>query len=294
MDFLRKIGVLLIEDDEGDARLIAEYLAEANLARFDIEWVRSLEEALDYLSENCPCVVLLDLALPDAAGLDGLVKIRSRYPDIPVVILTGLKDDELAVMSVRRGAQDFLYKGDLNTGLLERAILYAMERQKMLIELRALSLLDELTGLYNRRGFIALASQNIELARRENRGLVLLYCDFDGLKAINDTFGHSLGDIALVDTANILKRTFRPSDILARVGGDEFAVLAVGVEEKDQPLLVRKIEDNVRRYNLSGALGFDISLSIGSAYFDPQNPCTLEELIDRADRAMYEAKARKK
>ena len=164
----------------------------------------------------------------------------------------------------------------------------------MLMELRALSLLDELTGLYNRRGFIALASQNIELARRENRGLALLYCDFDGLKAINDTFGHNLGDIALVDTANILKRTFRPSDILARVGGDEFAVLAVGVEEKDQPLLVRKIEDNVRRYNLSGALGFDISLSVGSAYFDPQNPCTLEELINRADRAMYEAKARKK
>lgn len=156
--------------------------------------------------------------------------------------------------------------------------------------LRTLSFLDELTGLYNRRAFLAMAAERLKLAKREDGQLLLLYADLDDMKEINDTRGHAEGDQALRATADVLRHTFRESDLIARVGGDEFAVLA-GLSESDAGPLLDRFRARLRAARTAGAqLGSPISISVGTARFDPAEPCTIQELIGRADSLMYRDK----
>lgn len=161
-------------------------------------------------------------------------------------------------------------------------------------ELRAKTLVDELTGLYNRRGFLALAEQHLKLARLARTGCYLVFIDVDGLKAINDTYGHEEGGRALTETAEILRQTFRESDILARLGGDEFAVLAIEARKSSSQIISARLEERTRACNGQRKHPFRLSLSVGAARFDPENPCTTDELLARADAMMYEDKRRKR
>ncbi len=166
-----------------------------------------------------------------------------------------------------------------------------MTKQKQMEEqLRELSLSDELTGLTNRRGFILLAKHQIEVSNRDKKKLVLVFADLDSMKSINDTFGHSKGDQALIDTAAILRNTFRASDIVARYGGDEFAVLSVEQEEMVEMLIKDRLRKNLHAHNIESERPYRLSLSFGITVYDPDNPCTLEELLERGDRLMYEQK----
>lgn len=152
-------------------------------------------------------------------------------------------------------------------------------------KLRDLSLTDELTGLHNRRGFFALAAQQLKLARRNSQQALLLFADIDGLKQINDRFGHAEGDTAIKRVAEVLKRTFRESDVAARLGGDEFAVLANEATGESEDEILRRLHEEAARDTR-----YPLSLSVGVTRFDPQNPATLEELLNSADRAMYQVK----
>jgi diguanylate cyclase (GGDEF)-like protein len=143
--------------------------------------------------------------------------------------------------------------------------------------------------LYNRRGFLAAATQQLKLARRNSQSLLLLFCDVDNLKKINDTFGHREGDMALIRTADALERTFRSSDILARLGGDEFVVLALETHDQSQEAFLQRLEKCLKKSNGAGR-GYVLSLSVGVARFDPKHPVTLGELMVQADKAMYERK----
>jgi diguanylate cyclase (GGDEF)-like protein len=156
-------------------------------------------------------------------------------------------------------------------------------------ELRYLALTDELTCLYNRRGFFASAAQQIKLARRNQSGMLLFFCDLDNLKKINDSYGHSEGDLALVRTADVLERVFRDSDILARLGGDEFAILALTIPSDGPDAILQRLQKNLEKAN-QGDPRYRLSLSVGVARFDPQHPVSLGELIAQADKAMYEHK----
>jgi len=156
-------------------------------------------------------------------------------------------------------------------------------------ELRNLALTDDLTCLYNRRGFFAAATQQLKLALRNGEGMLLLFCDVDNLKKINDTYGHRDGDLALIRTANALGEAFRDSDILARLGGDEFAVLALEASAEDQALLLHRLEKNLEKSNFNETR-YELSLSVGVARFDPQHALSLGDLIEHADRDMYEQK----
>ncbi len=157
-------------------------------------------------------------------------------------------------------------------------------------KLLSLSVIDELTGLYNRRGFLAFAKQQLKLAQRNRRGLLLLFVDLDGMKWINDNLGHSAGDAALMETAAVLQETFRESDIIARMGGDEFAVIGVEADRGTERVARERLDERVRQKNSERGRSFQLSLSIGSAYFDPDEPCSLDELLDQADASMYEQK----
>ncbi len=159
-------------------------------------------------------------------------------------------------------------------------------------ELRALSLEDELTGLYNRRGFLTLGRQQLKTAQRMGRRMYLYFMDLDGLKVINDQLGHAQGDQAIREAAMVLKATFRESDIMARLGGDEFAVLAMESGPECNRVILRRLEENLRAWNQDTKRPYRLDLSMGSATFDPQAPRTLEDLLAEADAEMYRHKRR--
>jgi len=168
------------------------------------------------------------------------------------------------------------------------------ERKRAEAALQSLSLVDELTGLYNRRGFLAVTESHLAVIRRNEKVPVILYADLDGLKEINDSLGHHEGDRALVKAAEIFKDTFRSSDILARMGGDEFVVLAaIGSEESTESLATR-LQEKFSASNASRNRPYDLSISVGLARFDPEAGHSIEDLMARADRAMYEDKRRKR
>jgi len=168
------------------------------------------------------------------------------------------------------------------------------ERKRAESALQSLSLVDELTGLYNRRGFLAVTEQYLASFQRSDNGLVVLYADLDGLKGINDSLGHLEGDRALVRTAEVLKEAFRSSDIIARLGGDEFVLLAgVGADESAESLTDR-LQQKLALANAQRNRPYDLSISIGVAHYDPDEACTIEELMGRADRVMYEEKRKKR
>ncbi|HEX9780557.1 MAG TPA: diguanylate cyclase [bacterium] len=285
-----KIRVLLVEDEAADAALLQDALGQAAGAPYDVEWVTRAEEAMEALGRGGVEVVLLDLFLPDSEGLETFVRVSSHAPETPVVVLTMCDDDAVAIEAVRRGAQDFIVKGRLDGATLSRAIRYAIERHRMQETLRGLSLLDELTGLYNRRGLMTLADHHFRLARRATRGLLLVFADLDGLKLINDRHGHPAGDCALRAVADSLREAFRSSDIVARIGGDEFAVLAVEARPDSAEMLLGRIEERLRLRNAGAGATYALSLSLGAARFDPAAPRTLEELMREADAALYARK----
>lgn len=161
-------------------------------------------------------------------------------------------------------------------------------------KLRELALIDELTGLYNRRGFITLATQQIKTADRLNQGLILMYADMNKMKWINDTFGHAEGDRALIDVAQILVNTFRSADIISRIGGDEFVGLALDTDGTLEKALVERLSQNLKEYNLHSTRQYELSISIGVTRYDNDNPCTLNELLKRGDKLMYKEKRKKK
>ena len=152
-------------------------------------------------------------------------------------------------------------------------------------QLHQLSIHDELTGLYNRRGFLLLAEKQILVARRSKRNLLLVYADMDGLKQINDQHGHGAGDQALITVARSLEKTFRTSDIKARLGGDEFIVMAIEAKEPDIPTVLRRLEEQLNEHHLS--------MSIGVVSIDPREKVDLDQLITNADEAMYKVKVQK-
>jgi diguanylate cyclase (GGDEF)-like protein len=168
------------------------------------------------------------------------------------------------------------------------------ERKQMEKKLHNLSITDELTGLYNRRGFFNLFKHHLKLAKRQNTQLLLLYADLDNLKYINDTFGHQEGDAVLVEVSNLLKTTYRESDIVARIGGDEFVVFPVGTSEDHVGTIASRLQKNIDAFNALNERPYKVSVSVGISRYDSQYPNTVDELLAEADRLMYTQKKNKR
>ncbi len=173
--------------------------------------------------------------------------------------------------------------------LLMRAVRCAAKQYMLQAELGNLALTDELTGLYNRRGFMALAERQLKLARRSGRGMMLFFIDVDGLKQINDSLGHSEGDWALKRTAKALEMTFRDSDVIARFGGDEFGVLAIEASGQSEATIRTRLNEYLKTVSPRDSR-YMFSLSLGAARFDPRSCTSIGELMIEADQTMYEQK----
>jgi diguanylate cyclase (GGDEF)-like protein/PAS domain S-box-containing protein len=167
------------------------------------------------------------------------------------------------------------------------------EHKRLNEQLQAMSLTDELTDAYNRRGFITLSEQQLKIAERTRKDMLLFFVDLDRMKQINDTLGHQEGDKALIEIATVLKKVFRESDIIGRIGGDEFAILAIDITNETEEGLMKRLHSSLDSYNTLENRKYQLSLSIGTARYDPEIPSTLDFLMAQADTLMYEEKRKK-
>jgi len=285
--------LLLVEDNFEYAGILQLVLRKQSPGLFEIQHVSTLAQAYQVLANRQFDIILLDLTLPDSDGLDTIIQAHAHAPNTPIVVMTALTDDKIVNQAIKEGAQDYLIKGVPNGATLVRSLRYAIERNTTLAELQRLSMIDELTGLLNRRGFINAGVRHVQIARRAQRNLLLFFADLDDLKLINDRYGHLEGDQALRNTARILTATFRHSDILARYGGDEFAILAIDAEGGAIGMADR-LKENIRSYNQRVLSPYPLSISVGLARFEPQSSLSLEDLLDAADHELYQRKGLKR
>jgi len=286
----RPVRVLLVESDEGYIDELRDGLSRSRSSDLKIEPVSELSQALARLSQGGFDAILLSLELSDSRGMVTFDRAYAFAPDVPIIVLTRQPDEEAAIATVQGGAQDYLVKSEITPPMLVRAVRHAIERHRLFSALRSLSLIDDLTGLYNRRGFSDLGEQYLKLARRSGRGVTMVYLDLDRFKTINDSLGHHVGDRALIKVADILRATFRRSDIIARLGGDEFGVLALEAADESSELLVQRLRERVLDFNQTSPEPYQLSVSIGMAHHDEDLRVRLEDMVAEADSAMYREK----
>jgi diguanylate cyclase (GGDEF)-like protein len=286
--------VLLVEDNPGDKRLVQEAFREIADLQSEIVHCETVKQALESLAAGRPDVALIDLGLPDAQGLEAVRRIHDAAPEVPLVVLTVLNDESLGIQALKEGAQDYLIKTHIDWRTIWRALCYAIERQRVQIELLHLSFNDDLTGLYNRRGFLTLTQHQIKLACRTGKFFLVAFIDLDGLKQINDTFGHQEGNHALVETANILRDSFRQCDILARIGGDEFAVFVADATQDNGDIVKQRVQQKLELCNTDPSRRYQLSFSVGVVPANGSNGCDIEQILVQADAAMYEQKQSKR
>ncbi|MEO8634355.1 MAG: GGDEF domain-containing response regulator [Gemmatimonadales bacterium] len=298
LDALEVHDLLLIEDNPDDVLILELLLSELPGVPIVVRRAASAAEGIALALAAAPEVILTDLSLPDATGLDIISRLRVAVPQVPVVVLTGSHDTTLGVAAVRSGAQDFLVKGETDVNALGRSLRHAVERHRLLQELNALRALevhrathDLLTGLPNRSLFLDRLDHLLARARRREEPFAVAYLDLDGFKAVNDRLGHQAGDAALMQVANRFADRVRKSDTLARLGGDEFVVLFEGLGDRATVLaLVEGIRGTLAVPIPIGDAHALLGVSVGVALY-PEDGTDAATLVGAADAAMYRDKA---
>jgi diguanylate cyclase (GGDEF)-like protein len=395
----KEISILLIEDDTSNFILLKKNLDKIKKIKYRISNAGSISKAESLLSVSNFDIILLDIFLPDSEGIETFYSVQKINSTIPIIILTDLTLEELAVNIVQKGAQDYIVKNNLSGDFVSRIIQFAIERKKLenrlyesenrykqlieqnadgiilidrtknilfvnpaaerlfkkkseeligsvfeynftenekneiilsfaenkeaIIEIKAvltswkdrecylismrdetdkvklreelhkLSIIDEMTQLYNRRGFFDLLNLYIKRAKRNHEPFLVFYIDMDNLKEINDTLGHKYGDMAIIALADIFKKIFRESDIIARIGGDEFAIFPIENRAGHEKNLKIRLDNEFKKFNKANK-DFALSASLGTSLFEPESGISADHLIANADRAMYRVKKQKK
>ena len=285
-------------------------------------------QALELARAELPDLIITDILMPN---MDGFTLMRGLQAEpllagVPIIFHTANYDEsEIHRLARASGIQYILRKpaepheilravneslkypitssrlpstGQLHHSHLQLLVdkLYqkVSELEKANEHLRNISLTDGLTGLNNRRGFMILATGLLKFARRAGYSMCLIYVDLDSLKYINDTFGHPAGDMAITHFSRILTETFRDSDVIGRMGGDEFVVLIIDATESDIAAMQALLQGNVDAHNLQAERGHALSFSLGVIRIDQNSSITMEEFLSHADEAMYKHKLSRK
>ena len=298
-------NVLHVEDDPTDARLVLELLRKATQASFHVRRAVDLRQAEDELAHRNFDVVLLDLQLPGSSGIDTLQRLRRAEPSLPIVVVTGLDPADDAIRTMHAANQPYLAKCDLSAEYLSFMALQAIRSQgreqyflRLTEELRRakddldrLACIDPLTGLFNRRGLERVLVGEQSRSERGKSRLTALFVDCDDFKSINDTYGHPVGDVVLREIAARLKRCLRPTDQLARVGGDEFLALVHEERSGDSLCVAERLRTRVRRAPITHPQGeLSVTISVGVAAV-PEDALSIEELLLASERALQLSKA---
>lgn len=282
--------VLVVEDNPGDAALIRSLLSRIPTTRYQVTQVPRLGQAIDVLDSNTFSVIVTDLSLPDARGMDAIARLQNMAPSTPIVVMSGAGDEELALQAVELGAQDYIVKGNVDADALNRALRYAIQRKRSEDSLTFLAQHDPLTGLANRSLFRERVTRALNRARRHNTHPAILAVDLDRFKLVNDTLGHEAGDALLTHIAERLGRVVCDVDTVARLGGDEFAVLLDdAVDDNTAGQVAARLLHALEPAAVLGDSSMGVTASVGVALY-PRNGDTPEALLKSADAAMYRAK----
>jgi diguanylate cyclase (GGDEF)-like protein len=317
--------ILIVDSNPADRRSYITLLGNFGHRLLEADdGVQALELALAEL----PDLIITDVLMPNMDGFTLARRLRAEplLMGVPVIFQTANYDvSEIHRLARASGIQHILRKPAEpqeilravneslkqptqparlpQTGQLQREHLQLLadklyqkvsELEKVNDRLRSLSLSDGLTGLNNRRGFMILATGLLKFTRRAGYSLCLLYIDLDSLKYINDTFGHTAGDTAITHFARILTDTFRDSDVIGRMGGDEFVALIIDATESDLAGMQARLQSNVDAHNLQSERGYALSFSLGVIRVDSKSTITMEALLSQADAAMYKHKQGRK
>jgi diguanylate cyclase (GGDEF)-like protein/PAS domain S-box-containing protein len=290
----KKIEMLLKESEEryrilSEKSLVGVYLVQDNIFRYVNPAFARIHgcEPSEMIGKLGP----MDFLNPeDREKTENGISMRRSGAIEGMLLEVGIIRKDGAIRKVEVYGSRAIYNGkpaELGT------LLDVTEKKQMEEQLHAMSMKDELTKLNNRRGFFIISEQQIRIANRIKKEVLCFFIDLDGMKWINDTLGHKEGDEALIMTASILRETFREADIIGRIGGDEFAVLAIGTNEAGVDLLVKRLRKNIDKSNKQVQRPYELSLSIGVACYDPNNPQSIDDLMSAADTLMYKEKKEK-
>jgi diguanylate cyclase (GGDEF)-like protein len=287
---VRPLEVVLIEDNAAEALLVEESIRQSELQSFSVVGFPRLSAAMDHIDREGADCVLLDLSLPDAVGLDGVRALLSAFPNLPVVVLTGQDDTSLALEAVSAGADDYLVKRHVQADAIVRALRYAIERSRSRSQLVHQAMHDVLTGLPNRALFVDRLEQALARSERTDGLVAVIFLDLDRFKTINDSLGHDAGDRVLVEVAARLQDVVRPSDTLARFGGDEYTVLCEPTSAYQGLAIADRLAVALSVPIESGGHEVFLTASVGVAF--GRHGDQPADLIRDADSAMYKAKER--
>ncbi|MDE2029213.1 MAG: GGDEF domain-containing response regulator [Alphaproteobacteria bacterium] len=285
------LRILLIDDSRGDALLIGKAIRQTMPEIERVDTAVSLADALRVLSQTQFDIALLDRSLPDVVDNSGLQSIQNMAPKLPVIFLTAYKNETAAVEAIEEGAQDYIFKDQIDGHAIKRAICYAIVRKRFENELAVQANYDRLTGLANRLFFEKRLAASLSRLRRYGGSLGLFFLDLNRFKPVNDAHGHAVGDRLLAETGKRLRACLRAADLPARFGGDEFALLIESASSREHcAALAQKLIMSLEAPFSTSGLELRIGVSIGIAVCAADALLSGAELMQCADAAMYEAK----
>ncbi len=292
----QKIRILCVEELDDDFERVNTLLGDHS--QFSLFRTKSLKEAIQVLEHVQFDLILSEYFLSDGTAMDFLESTQEKGMEVPMVVITGQGDEMIASQVIQSGAFGYIPKSKVNDTSLIRTIINAVEKGRLRREIKEahkkiaeMSTKDELTGLYNRRYFTGVLRQEVSRARRYGSGLVLCMLDLDHFKQINDTYGHSAGDMVLAGMGKKLRKWTRESDTVCRYGGEEFVVILPNTDAENARVMGERLRQMVASHMFEfNSLRFQVTISMGFADFHKSGACSLRELTDRADNALYQAK----
>jgi diguanylate cyclase (GGDEF)-like protein len=301
----KMLRALVVLDSQESSWFLNEGLNESiDCHLIDVKGLRvnteDFDNALLMIAEKSPDVLLLDSTLARNFALGMVIQVRDKMPNLPVVVLPdiygalqtqGSRGEGGDRTRFGSGTDDVLGKALKESDTIARLLRITHGQLSLQRALLQMALRDDLTGLHNRRGFIALATRYLRSACDTGQHVVMFFADVDGLKSINDRFGHGEGDRAISRAATCIKETFRKFDVTARLSGDEFVALIIEAPGRSAEAICRRLQSKLAGCS-DAKSPYKLSLSVGVAHFDPRKPVTLEELMRQADAALYRHKRR--
>ncbi len=293
-----RLRLLVIQESPAEAGRLRDALAAAG-APVELEATDTLADAEHRVRDGRYDCVLLDLALPDANGVDNVHRIRAARRDQTVVVLTRVDSGQGALGTLQRGAQDYVEKGSYDGAFLLRVIQRAMQRNRVMNDVDQLreyqyfiATHDALTGLPNRQLFEDRASKSLAQSQRDAGAFAIGFLDLDAFKGVNDTHGHAVGDAVLRAVGQLLSESVRATDTVARVGGDEFLLLLAPLRqnaEGEATATAKRLREKIAALHQVDGRELRVTASVGLAFY-PAHGRTLDSLLICADQAMYAAK----
>ena len=281
--------ILIVDDNTNNLKVIGSLLKDE---KYRTALSRSGEEALTYLEDNKPDLILLDIMMPGIDGIETCKRITEIeiYKDIPIIFLTALTETDYLVKAFQAGGVDYITKPFFKEEVLSRVKVHIRLKRTM-DKLANMSITDEMTGVYNRRFAYQVLEKQINISVREKQDFILCYVDIDNLKRINDTFGHSSGDLLITTVVDALNSNIRVYDYLFRMGGDEFMLLFLNTTMEKAANLVKRLNEELKQTEIHG---IPVDFSFGFTQFDNSKTIEPDKLISMADEKMYLDKVRKK